>query len=173
MGFAGFFFFDSDLVYRVFLFVCLFYFLPLFFPLFFSFSFTFFFFFTFPTHPSPGAGGCGGKPSSQHTVGTDSLIQKGNVSFTFEITDRHSGDLWYLRGVISFYFICWNKEMEEWFRDSIFFFFFFSHPGLFFFPLLASLFYPENLILQKNGLTLSLSSGDEINCFLIHFPPSW
>lgn len=36
--------------------------------------------------------------------------------------------------------------------------------------LLARAFYRENLILQINCLTLSFSSGDEINCFLIHPP---
>lgn len=74
---------------------------------------------------------------------------------------------------VLFHFIL-SAGTKKWKSDFVTqFFFFLVIRGFFFFPLLASLFYPENLILQKNGLTLSLSSGDEINCFLIHFPPSW
>lgn len=70
---------------------------------------------------------------------------------------------------ILFHFIlfCWNKEMETLFTH----FFFFSLGLHRAFLLLASVFYPENLILQTNNLTLSLFSGDEINCFLIPTPP--
>lgn len=90
------------------------------------------------------------------------LIQKGNVPFPFEITDRHSGALRYLRGFILLY----SAGTKKWKRIFLFIF----RRGFFFFPLLASVFYPENLILHTNSLTLSLSSGDEINCFLIHPP---
>ncbi|OPJ71273.1 hypothetical protein AV530_017502 [Patagioenas fasciata monilis] len=46
-----------------------------------------------------------------------------------------------------------------------------GHAELFYFFLhLASIFSPKNLVLQTNNLTLCSSSGDEINCFLIHPP---
>lgn len=60
------------------------------------------------------------------------LIQKGNVPFPFEITDRHSGALRYLRGFILFYSagtkkwkrIFLNLFLES--RGAFSFFFFFS-----------------------------------------------
>lgn len=77
------------------------------------------------------------------------------------------GGLFYMF-LFHFILFCWNKEME-----TLFFFSFRVTQG---FLLLAGVLYPENLILQTNNLTLSLFSGDEINCFLTPIPPpppSW